>query len=195
MDGQQLSAFGDSVPEGELGFQWLRFASGTGNDFWSAPVVGQLKFQHWSAPGRLVRQIEVTRPWYQPYRVDLQGPTPTLPPKPTLTGFWIDRDGALWVVGMVADPEWAEGLGKPIQEGAQTRYPVESGERTFDTVIEQIDPDTGRTLASIRLDRAYGQVVAPWIIASTAQNADGWFTSTVSKVCLESSVATCRAVR
>ena len=63
-----------------------------------------------------------------------------------------DRAGLLWVFSAVADPNWAQGLGKPRKTvDGPTGYSWDSYELMWDTQIEVIDTRANRVLSAVRV--------------------------------------------
>ena len=70
----------------------------------------------------------------------------TVRPPPRVAGLWEDEDGLVWIIVQDADPDW-----EPSPRANEHR-PIERQERNrlYDWVIEVVDPDSGRVLASRR---------------------------------------------
>lgn len=172
--GERLQVFGDTLPTGTRDWRWVHLAAAPDSGFWSAPPFWHLQFQYWSGPGRLGRTLSLERDYFTEYTKHAQR-SPTTPPDPSLTGFWTDSTGALWIVVMVPDPEWPASLGPPMQAEGQTIYPIEDWNRAYDTVIERVDSENGASLASWRIDQAIVRVVEPWVLQSIRTDEDGWY--------------------
>lgn len=179
--GQQLGVFGDTLPTGTRDWRWVHLASTGDGAFWSAPHYGRLEFQKWGAPGRLVRTLSLDRAYFVEY-TKYARQSPSTPPDPQLIGFWSDSTDALWIVVVVPDPKWPEGLGSPAPGEGGTYYPIEDVDKVFDTVIERVDAETGASLASWRIDPAVLRVIEPWILQSIKTDEDGWFQAHIWQV-------------
>lgn len=172
--GAILQNFGDTLPTGTRDWRWVHLAAAPDSGFWSAPPFWHLQFQYWRGPGRLERTMSLERDYFTEYTTYAQR-SPTIPPDPSLSGFWADSTGALWIVVLVPDPEWPEGLGPEMRAEGRTIYPVEDWDRAYDTVIERVDSENGATLASWRVDPAMITVVEPWVLQSIRKDEDGWY--------------------
>lgn len=85
------------------------------------------------------------------------------PPEPRLQAVRQDREGRLWVMVQVAGKEWRKGViaGASGHDGR-----VVDWNAYYDTVIEVIDPDTGRLLQTTRLPLAFNAFVDDDLIST-----------------------------
>lgn len=116
--------------------------------FWAAHHV-EYEFALWSATGQLIRHYERANDFFRPnerFRFTLK-PTP-----PRISTIWEDAAGLVWITIQVpvSQKEWEAGLGKPVTRRGRTWYPSVLRGRLFHTLIEVMDPRTGRLLVSRR---------------------------------------------
>ena len=80
------------------------------------------------------------------------------------------------MIGGVADPTWAQGLGerRPGDRGT-FYYRHEDRQKIYDAVIEVIDLRNGRLLTSRRYDRTLDLVIEPGLVGSVRETEDGVF--------------------
>lgn len=141
---------------------------------WTIRVTGSLAFEHFGRDGRRLGGITATPEWYPPYD-RMQSPSRTAPPTPSVAGFWVDSAGRAWVVGLAADPKWAEAAGKDQPgEGGTTYFVPDHPENVRDGIIDVIDLTSGRSMMSVRNDVPFGIPIEPWIIERVRTDADGW---------------------
>jgi len=80
------------------------------------------------------------------------------PPQPKVVGVQEDERGRLWVLSIVADSGWRRAFSAdrlpPRRAGAPQYYGVEDTNRLYDSVIEVIDPRSGKLISSTRVDEA-----------------------------------------
>lgn len=85
------------------------------------------------------------------------------PPSASVLDIAVDDRGLLWVVGEAPDERWETAVGpkgKPL-----------NSDSFIDSIIEVIEPDTGRLLARRRLDGSIRGFVAPGL-AFAVRNTD-----------------------
>ena len=96
-------------------------------------------------------QLQSTRIRSDWFRESLEPYTDeTVRPPPLVDGLWEDEDGLVWTIVQDADVDWEP------PPGANEHRPFDEHEynRTYDCVIEVVDPRSGRVLASRRFDEA-----------------------------------------
>lgn len=99
----------------------------------------------WSTEGRQLRTISRAPPWFRAWN-QLSRPF-TSPAQTAITAIHQDADGLLWVVTRVPDPTWRVPAGHPDSREAEVSSASQSA-RYLDTVIEVIEPDSGRVVAA-----------------------------------------------
>jgi hypothetical protein len=150
----------------------------THTTFWSAARPGafwvlppnRYEIGLWHESGRELERLPVRSSWFEAWhrdpprsgpvvdgviRLDAQAARPTTPPDPRLTSIGEDASGLLWVTAFVPSADWTPPPPGPAfvspQDTAHLRALREHTRRSFDTIIEVIDPAEGRLLASTRL--------------------------------------------
>jgi hypothetical protein len=111
---------------------------------WSAHK-NRYQIELWSTAGRKLREYRRSVDWFPPY-LATRAVSPDAPPATLLQQVWQDRDGRLWVSMLVADRNWR----RAVRPGGPHGYTVADYDGYRDTVIEVIDPERGRVLASRR---------------------------------------------
>lgn len=122
------------------------------------------------APVRISRNVS----WFRPhFRAPRFQPDDGAPP-PVLLAIRCDVDGLLWVIINVADENWRTSL-RPAPPGPHGpgRYTAADKDRYFDSVIEVLDPETGRIVAAGRTDYYIGYFPADDIVASYRESENG----------------------
>jgi hypothetical protein len=152
-NGQLLRSFGTDEAVYKQGAPQLvdRVLSRAQNGrFWSVLPTRYL-IERWTPAG--MRELELTRAaeWFEPHwrpRVREQG----RPPAHRVVSVHEARDGMLWVSIQVPDARWRESLAPPRMVMGQMRQLVSDGSKATDTILEIIDPQTGKLLVSQRFD-------------------------------------------
>jgi hypothetical protein len=135
--------------------------------FW-ALAPNRYEIELWHESGRLARRFIIDDGWFEPWNED-QGsgePGPVRPdaprgveprPNPRLTSITEDAEGLLWVTAYVATANWSPPpptLPRMIspQDSESLRALGEHRRKSFDTMIEVIDPERGIVLARTRIE-------------------------------------------
>ena len=174
-DGAVLASFGDDgsvLRPGELHslLRWL--AVGHGGGVWAVPFSNKYVIELWNPAGDRVAELVRQAEWFRPYdRYWL--PSLKDRPAPRIMGVWEDGDGNVWTIVHVGDRRWKRGLAKGIPAEGQMMYPIEDEQRVYDTIVEVIDPSTGRVVASRRFDETFDVVVEPNLVAGYREADDG----------------------
>lgn len=117
--------------------------------FWVARTTRYL-IEEYTPSGERRRVVEREVDWFRPH---LTAPTPPGPDGPT--PFIVDvqeEGGLLWVLVAVADRDWSRAAAQTIEGPA---LGVGNRNGFFDTVIEVLDPGSGRVVASTRVDQLF----------------------------------------
>jgi len=108
--------------------------------------------EEWDSSGRLLRtitrEVEWFEPWFEPPAANAREQAP--PPSPI--GVYQDGEGLLWTLVHVADANWRPLPPGDVTEGGLTVTTMQQRNRLHDTMVEVIDPESGRLLSSLRLD-------------------------------------------
>ena len=157
-------------------------ARGPDGSLWVGGMTRRLEFLHYNAAGALLDSLVLEREWFPPTDPS-RAYSRDEPRPPSLSGFWVDTLGRLWLVGRGTDPEWREAEGEDkVGEGGITYFEPKRLMDVQDGVIEAVDPSTGRSLAMLRTDSLFGMVQAPWILSRFPANEDGWVQVELSRV-------------
>jgi len=116
--------------------------------------IEKYQLEKYSADGRLLRSISRIADWFRPH-TEIRPPRDANsdPPNPMLREITVANDGRIWAMVWVAGPDWREGL--PPENDPVGRY---DDDKTYDTVLESIDPENGRVVARTRADYALRKV-------------------------------------
>lgn len=144
-EGDIVESFGDdrrrtaeSHVTGVVTERWMAHASNGG--FWAASL-NDYRIEAYDAEHELVARFFRDAPWF----------TVTRPPGGPSSALLDIRElpsGELIVIGRAADPEWRSAI-EPFRGSA---YTVESYPRYYDSVLEVMDPRTGRLVLTHRFD-------------------------------------------
>lgn len=130
---------------------WRQLAKSGSDRIWAAYLT-QYVIDQWDVEGN--KRIELARQadWFKPhFRGAVESRTDDAP-SPWIAAIHEDRQGRLWTLVAVADPNYNATLERrQMTDGI--RYIPKDLNRYFDTVIEVIDPKAGRLIASQRLDQ------------------------------------------
>ncbi|MEP7326585.1 MAG: hypothetical protein ABI836_11595 [Gemmatimonadota bacterium] len=150
-----------------------------GDTVWVASFsVPAYHLERWDANGRKLGELNPVRAWFPP-ETERRNITPTAPPLPAIQSLWEDDNRRLWVLILVADSQWAQGLGPESPgEGGLKFYPLRDLDQVFDAMIEVLDSKTGEALYSRRFDTPLFHM-GPGMGYSIEENSDGWKTATV----------------
>lgn len=175
-DGTLLGSFGSERPILLPGqpirtIRWLWSSDGV--RIWSLPHAHSYLIELWDSTGRRELGLSVSSPWHPHYEVYLE-PTPSRPPSPRLMGMWEDDHGRIWVIGHAHDPEWSEGLGRPVRSEGQLVYRVKDLQLVYDGVVDVLDPRSGRMLTTRRFDQTWDIVIGRGLVGGVREGADGW---------------------
>ena len=138
-------------------------------DYWSARY-WTYELHHWAAPGELDLVISRDAEWFSPGDpetvADVMAWYEEEPPPNILSNLWEAEDGLLWTYSLVADPRW-----KPESEDPSDDLAWEL--RTWDTVVEVLDPAAGTVLASVRRDESLLPVCGSDLVFAVRESPDG----------------------
>jgi hypothetical protein len=139
---------------------WREIASAH-EGFWAAHV-SRYELSHWTLQGNMTRHLRRDVSWFPPLTEPVTGYGPTQPPPPRIVGIQQRRDGWLIVAGVVPARDFQRGL-KRIRESAHgDHFVIDDFQSVFDSIIEIIDPNAARAIATLRID--------PYIIGFSDEN-------------------------
>ena len=114
----------------------------------------KFELQKFGRTGRPILRISRIAEWFTPHSNIL--PPKDInsdPPNPLLHDLTVDPGGIVWVVVWVADPDWREAV-SPEFDPRTTTF----NDQVYDSVLEAIDPVSGRVLARVRTDHLLRKV-------------------------------------
>lgn len=173
-DGSMIRSFGEAEPirvvERVASATWL--ASNRSDSFWALDE-WHYELTKWSGVGAPVRRI-VRRPrWFDSAFVGRQSYRDG--PPSAAHGIRQDRAGRLWVALSVAAPRWREAIEIVKSPDGPMTYNVKSIDDFMDSVIEVIDPETGKLLASAKRPELMYGLIDDRVMASVRKTGDSHF--------------------
>ena len=146
-EGRVVRSFGTDEPQYRPDLNHIltrKVALGQDGTVWAMAPARYL-LERWDpSTGERLQSTRIRSDWFsesnEPYTDE------TVRPSPLVEGLWEDEDGRVWTIVQDADVDW-----EPPPRANEHR-PVErqEWERTYDWVIEVVDPGSGRVLASRR---------------------------------------------
>lgn len=133
----------------------------------------------WSADGRLRRTLVRDASWFRPWSAESNRDPRRQRPRPAIVGIRQDAAGRLWVSMRIADPRWTPAPRVVGEEG--TIQPPEA-DRLFDTLVEVIDPASGRLIARAGNPGPPLAFIADDLVYRIVERADGSFGADVLRV-------------
>jgi len=165
-----VRSFGADTPEYRSDMPRLMnrlVAAGPNNMVWAA-APGRYTFEEWDPrSGQRTRSLAVKSSWFVQSLRSAPLENVRVRPSSLIESIW--HDGAtLWSLSRVADAAWAPRPGPPTERP----FEVAQYDRTFDWVLEAIDPSTGRVLASRRLSEAHWADAASQLLSTRVPSAN-----------------------
>lgn len=170
--GRRLRSFGsaDGAFDGMASWAgWRALGLSPRGSVWTLPFTSY-QLEEWGLDGGLKRGFRRDPGWFEPYRIAGRL-TPQNPPRPRSDAVWEDARGLVWTVIEVVDPDWRRHL-QPIPSVPGAWQPTDL-HRVFDTVIEVIDPGTGRLVASQRFRDLVLGTSEPGLLVRYREDAAG----------------------
>jgi hypothetical protein len=121
--------------------------------------------------GRIIRRVERRTSWFPPNLRPRTGPRDPDRPEPFLSRVAQGPDGLLWVQLIVPDPDWKDALGTRSADNP-VHVSIADIDGYEDTIIEVLDPGTGRLMASHRFDRSL-TLFGPGFVGGVTVAEDG----------------------
>jgi hypothetical protein len=139
--GQRVQAFG-RLPSGvDAEMRFRRLAIGPNGSRWGINTAAYV-IERWQPDGSSAQKLIAERDWLKKSN-EPAGDARLRKPPARLVGLLVDARERLFVFAIVADANW-----KPV--GAN---PAAEPNQVFDTLVEVIDPRTGKLIARTRLDQ------------------------------------------
>ena len=135
------------------------------DDAFIAASANSYRLEEWSTSGRLKRVLRREAGWFRDWSSwDLRT---SQPPPPRLLGLAYDRSGRIWTLSVVPSARWIA----PKQSGGEIRrLSVADLQETYDSVIEVIDSNSGRLIASARVSQMFVALIAPGIAVENVED-------------------------
>ncbi|MFS8636691.1 MAG: 6-bladed beta-propeller [Gemmatimonadota bacterium] len=150
--------------------QERRIAPSRDGSVWSA-YKAQYLIERWGLDGMKKSGFYRVVDWFPPFPEE-HPISPENEPYPALGEIHEDRAGRLWVAVWVADTNWKAGIGK-MENGPEGSYYIADHSRLLDTMLEVIDPRTGRLVMSQRVPQFVVAFLSDEMIASYRADDDG----------------------
>ncbi len=164
-DGRHLGSFGAEpadVVRDRPSLSMRHIASGVDGRLWLVrPDLYEI--EQWTPDGRRMRILTRNPEWFPPRDVEMYANKPT----PFVLGLRAREDGNLWVLSLREDEDWRRHshiIGKMV------RYSPIDQDNLYDSMVEVINPGSGRLISSLRLPfRAGGFVDSHriWVLRET----------------------------
>lgn len=154
-DGRWIHSFGGqgiAVAPDRLVDQMRGLAMTTRHDLWISHT-NRYVLEHRAAGGELLTTLAIESEWFKPWRTN-RFPIYGMP-EPTLVGVSTDASGIVWAFIVVAAesyrprPQPSEGSGGVRRE--ERSFSFDEAFANYDTIVQAIDPQGKRVLASRRL--------------------------------------------
>ncbi|HEX8276194.1 MAG TPA: hypothetical protein VF615_26380 [Longimicrobiaceae bacterium] len=156
-------------------------APASGNRIWSARA-GSYRVELWGADGSnpltVVRNASWFRPWEHEVRRSAEGLE-----RPRVVDLAEDWQGRLWVSILVRDPKH-----RPASGTREVPITEVDADTEFDTILEVLDPRSGRLLAQRRFEQSISEFVGDGsMVVTRREDADGNIVVDVWRVRLSTS--------
>jgi hypothetical protein len=129
--------------------------------------------EHWGLDGKKTLTLRRDADWFAPWSVQ-SGPPHRARPDPTIREVRQDQEGRLWVLIRVADANWQPRALTPYGGNPGLLYfPGAHEELAYDSIIEVLDPRTGRLSASVRFPQYFLGFGSTDTVTSYEEDASG----------------------
>jgi hypothetical protein len=178
--GEQREAFRTDIPFSG----YRRITASSRGGVWSA-MVTRYEIERWSDDGSRQQVIAPNTEWFRPHASTPRFSTEEAPP-PILTAIREHRPRYLLAMISVADARWKSSL-RPVKMDSHKRtHAPTTLHDYFDTLVEAIDVDTGKRVASRRMDIFSSRFVDSDHLASYSEDSEGIPRVTIWRVQLQS---------
>lgn len=148
----------------------------SGTNFWAGHY-NEYRLDLWDPSGQRLATVTRQPDWFKPWYRSVP-PSPTSPPQPYMAGLQQNERGQLIVITRVPKSDWKKGL----EPGRENSYRIVDPEYVFGSVIEVLDPQSGRLLVSQRFTEALGGFIDENHIVSYSADREGYRYITVWRV-------------
>jgi hypothetical protein len=146
-----------------------------GDTLWTVTHAFRYVIEGWHLrTGARLASVVREAPFFAPYE-EFTPVTRTEPPKPQISGAWVDAAGLLWVVVSVGSPTWWRGLSAaPVATpGHGPAHAWEDEQEIYDSIVEVFDVAAGRLLASRRFNRYFWAYDSQGTVIARIEGAGG----------------------
>ena len=151
-EGQVVRSFGADPPIREWGNPhkvWRMVASSRDNAVWSAHLT-EYAIERWTLEGVRTHAFVGEVPWFEPHDHFGRPNDSSTPPNPGTYRVFEDAQGFVWLAFQVPDEDWKDALTTRTAPGGRTLHISRDQNLMYDTIIEVIDPDEGKVVATGR---------------------------------------------
>ena len=160
----------------------LRLAASRDAGFWVIDG-GAYRLTRWDSSG-VPRQILTRDPeWWTEQIVPRRGDTTAVPPGSGIQRVVEDANGRLWIAALVPGTRWREGWGPRLPGGGYLMATARM-DLLYDTMIDVIDPRSGRLVTSVRVPGCVVAFLGSDEILLTTEDNSGIPRAAVRKVTL-----------
>jgi len=162
--GEIIGSFGIETPQYSPSTRLLTsriVGPANGNSIWTAPP-GRYVLEQWDAStSKQLKVVTIKSTWF---RESAKYPDSEYErPVSQIDGIWEDSRGFLWVLFLTADSDWQP---PPKIQGRERDITMDDRDRSYDSVIEVIDPAAQRIVASKRFANLHWNRPASDLITS-----------------------------
>ncbi len=170
--GDSLLSFSPLESEYHYDRPWIQrrsLARANDEEIWSAHQ-NRHQVELWSLSGELKTVIKSNPEWFQPWEISNPEAPWNAPPEPQLSSIQQDSVGRLWILSRVPGANWER-----LELGGNERImpSLDWMNAAFDTVVEVIDPLTGKLLIRETLQGNRAEFIGNGLIAEKRERPDG----------------------
>lgn len=169
-EGRLVRSFGQDSGDQFVSNFWTRWrpvSAAPGDRVWMGRV-NRYRLELWSTSGKRLALLERKTTWFAPWE-NHTGELDVDKPPPRLLALRVDQEGLLWTLVQVADANYKA---VPRTGGERKMYSPREESNLSDTIIEVIDPTTGKLLASQRFPHALLWFVGADLVTETTLDDD-----------------------
>jgi len=165
--GEILRSFGTDVPQLREDMRLVTnrlVGRSLGEDIW-AVAPGRYVIEKWQPRlGKRLESLAVQSTWFRE-SVRLEDDE-RIRPKPIILTLWEASD-CLWVLLRDADSDWVA----PASANVERSFDIVEAAKTYDWILEAIDPKSGRVLGSLRSkDPIIGMSPSPYFVVNAKKS-------------------------
>ncbi len=172
-----------AVDSGLINVDFVAVSDG-GTGWWTVPMDGTYRIDHWSHDGHLDSGRRIAASWHPQVEFDPAARMgPESPPLPRVQGLSRAGDGKLWVLGTLAAEGWKEALASVETsggaDGTGSGLVFVSPDQLLDGVIDLIDLESGRQVASLELPELVSPVSGDTLFTAREDSSGFWHVAIV----------------